>query len=130
MSAVLWFVAGAVAMIAAWYVFKPFLPFTGTDRTSGALLLRRELKRAGIPCDHLPEQFYFDCVDFAEKVSSVAGYGSNLKRKAEYVRTIENLAQLVAEWRREPNSPMFATHGGRPSTYRVLFEKYDLRRAS
>lgn len=127
MSTWAWLALIIVATPIAWFLLKVALTFAIPERISGALLFKQELKKLGIPYEHLPNEFFAECVARADKVSSFTGYGSKLKKKAEYVRTLENLAQMVSLWRREPDSQMFASHGNAPSTYRTLFEKYDLR---
>lgn len=129
MTTAIWIVAVVVILLIAWFALKVFVSFTVPERVSGIALLKQELKRRGIPYSQLPSQFFEECVDWAIKVSSLAGHSSAVKRKAELVRSIESLAAMVDLWRSEPDSPMFIAHGNQPSTYRALFEKYPLRDA-
>ena len=124
MSYIAWVVAAIVIVAIVLFALTFFVP----QHVSGILLLKRELKQRGVPYEHLPDAFFEGCIDWADKLSGYTGHGTTVKKRAEFVRAIENLANMVQLWRREPDSPMFAVHGDRPSTYRTLFERYDLRR--
>lgn len=123
----LWIPLILVAILVAWFLLKVALTFMVPEKISGTLLFKSELKKLGIPYQHLPKDFFVECVAWANKVSSVTGRHSTIERKAEFVKTIETLAHMVALWRREPDSPMFRPHENSRSTYSALFEKYELR---
>lgn len=116
----LWIGLAIVLIAAAFFLFVP-------KRIAGIKLLKKELQKRGIPHSHLPEEFFTECIDWAERVAKFAGYGSTIKQRAEFVRAIETMANMVELWRRDPGSPMFATHGSKESSYRQLFERYDLQ---
>jgi len=129
MNAFLWFVAAAIAIPLAWVLLKTVLAFTVPDKISGALLFKQELKRHGIPYEHLPDGFFTECVAWADELSSFIGYGSKLKKKAEFVKAIEHLAVMIALYRSNPSHYLFASSEGSSDTYREMFRKYDLRRS-
>ena len=95
---------------------------------SGKALLQQELKKRGIPYQHLPPEFFAECVEKSERLAYVIPQEGSTKKKANFVENLVNYANMIERWRDEPNSPMFAEHGGKPNSYRVLFEKYDLRK--
>ena len=125
MTYAIWIGLAVVLLVVAVFLFPLLVPKT----TTGIALFKKELQKRAIPHSHLPDHFFHECIDFADKVSRFTGHGSTIKQRAEFVTTIETLADMVELWRRDPESPMFATHGGQQSTYRLLFERYDLRGA-
>ena len=125
MSIVLWILVSIFVVFAIDVVaLKCLVPRNYT----GALLLKTALRIRGVPYDHLPSEFFSECVQRARRLSEVIGRNP-ISRRAEFVSSIENLANMVDLWRREPDSPMFRTHGSHRSSYTTLFESYDLRRA-
>jgi hypothetical protein len=121
MSVVIWILAIAALLSVAVFIATYRVPI----ERSGALLMRQELQKRDIPVAHLPPEFYAECVAFAKNVSMFSGPGA-INQRAEFVRAIENLANMAELWRREPSSPMFASHSDKPSTYRILFERYSV----
>jgi len=127
MSTVFWIAISVVALPIVWWLIKVATAFAVPQRVAGIALFKQELSKLGVPYAHLPTGFFEECIAWAERVSSITGRKSAIERKAEFVRSIESLAQMAYLWRTEPNSPMFAQHGSQPSSYRTLFEKYNLK---
>ena len=112
------------------FVLKILLSFSVSQSLSGAALLKQELRKRGVPCDHLTPAFYAECIEWAERVAAVEGRGSVLKRKASFVESIESLANTAELWLHDPQSPMFTQFGNKPNTYRRIFERHNLRSAA
>ena len=127
MPTVFWIALALLVLPIAWWLIKVALAFAVPERYAGVALFKQELSKLGVPHAHLPPEFFDECITWAERVSSFTGRKSPIERKAEFVRSIESLAQMVHLWRTEPDSPMFAQYGPQPSSYRTLFEKYNLK---
>jgi hypothetical protein len=127
LSTIVWLALLIVALPLAWWLVKVITAFAVPQRLAGIALFKQELHKLGVPHGHLPPEFFQECVAWCERVSSFPRKKSAIERKAEFVRSIESLAQMVLLWRREPESPMFAQHGSQANGYRALFEKYNLR---
>lgn len=121
MSVFIWIFIIATIVCVAVFIATYRVPI----ERSGALLMRKELRTRGIPVEHLPAEFYSECIIFAKNVSMLSGTGT-INQRAEFVRAIETLANMAELWRRNPSSPMFVSHGEKPSTYRSLFERYSI----
>ena len=127
MSTVVWAAIILAALPLAWWLLKVTLAFAVPQRVSGIMLLKQELTKRGVSHSQLPAEFFEECIAWCERVSSITGRRSELERKAEFVRSIESMSNMVDLWQKEPDSPMFAQHGSQPNTYRILFEKYNLK---
>lgn len=120
MSAALWGVGVLVALALIWLALW-LIP----HKVSGDLFLKQELKKRNIPHERLPQEFFDECVQWAERLSSFTGHSSVIKKKAEFVYALENLANMLELWIKSTEDPMFQTHGETKNSYRVIFEKYD-----
>jgi|GEM_PF-4049445 len=123
-----WIVLGVIAIPVAWFGILGVLSFAVPKSRSGALLLRKELRENRVSTDNLPSEFYAECVKWADSVSRFSAQ-TPVARQAEFVRSIENLAQTAALWCREPDCPMFKIRGDEKNFYRETFEKYNVRAA-
>jgi hypothetical protein len=134
MTVVIW-IAGALALIFAVVYLVPIITGLLMPRSvSGALLLKRELKANGVATDGLPQQFFGDCVRWAERVALFAEPDplkpGKLASTANFTETLQNLARTAALRVREPESIMFKPYGDTKNGYRALFENYNLKRAA
>ena len=131
MSTPIWIISAIVVGAVALFLIRAFLAFAVPESVSGVALLKQELKKRNIPYAHLPQEFYTDCMAFAQKTASAkalfSGNNTPLQRKAEFVKSIELLATLVEHWRRSPDDSTFSSFGGVPNVYRSIFEKYPLQ---
>jgi hypothetical protein len=135
MAVLLWNVAAvAFIFILMKYVLPVITGLVLPRSISGALLLEQQLKVNGIATEGLPQQFYDDCIKWAEGVARFAGKDPPKPGKpaevADFVEILQNLAQVAALWVREPESPMFKSYGESKNGYRALFENYDIKRAA
>lgn len=129
MTTTLWLILAVLLVPVGWFVLKTIIAFSVPQSVTGTLLFKQELKKRNIPYQHLPPEFFAECVAWAERLSAFTGHGTVVKQKAEFVESLINLANMVELWRTEPNSPMFNQPNPSPSSYRSMFEKYDLRKA-
>jgi hypothetical protein len=129
MTVLIWIVIGVLGVIAAFVALQAILGFAVPIRVSGAQLLKQELRKNWVRSDNLPAEFYEGCVIWAQHASGMVVdlRTSSLAKKAEFVRTIESIAQMAALWIAEPDSPMFKSWGAGENGYRALFAKYDLK---
>jgi len=105
MTVLLWIFAAVVALL----IGRPLLHFATAvlvpRRISGALLLTQELKERGIATRGLPQQFFDDCIQWAEGVARMKTKDptnlSNRGSTADFVEVLQNLAWVAAQWVRE-----------------------------
>jgi hypothetical protein len=126
MPIIVWIIAVILLLPVAWFVLKTVLAFAISEQITGVALLKQELRKHGVPYQHLPPEFFKECVEWVTMPSVFTEHNSKIKQKAEFVRSIESLANMIVLWRAEPNNSMFVSHSGKPSSYRKLFEKYQL----
>jgi hypothetical protein len=124
-----WWLLALLLLPGAWFALKVITSFATPQSSSGAALLKQELRKRGVPCENLNAAFYAECIEWAERVAMVEGRGSTLKRKASFVESLETMADMAQLWVREPDSTMFKQHGNSPSMYRAIFERHKVGNA-
>ncbi len=121
-----WWLIIVLSAPMIWFAFKVFLTFVLPHSLTGKALLMQKLKAKGIGAESLPDDFYRDCIDFAEKVARFQAMGSKVREKEAIVENLEIIAVMAEQWLRDQSDPSFQPMGGSPNPYRVIFERHGL----
>lgn len=116
-----------VGLPVLWFIFTSAIGFLAPQSYTGPRYLKQQLKKKGIAYQHLPDEFFIDCVTFAEQISRVEGYGSVIKKKKSFVKGLDNMVNMTRWWIDDPNDSMFKDMGEKNS-YRKIFEKYQFKK--
>jgi hypothetical protein len=124
-----WIALGFVAILIGGFALPLVLSLKVTRRRTGRSYLQRRLRVMGWgnPYDPDTRACLDELVSMADFGTRFGATGSRIAQNAEFVRSLDALADVLLLWRRNPNDPMFASHGGAPSSYRTIFEKYGIR---
>jgi hypothetical protein len=131
MTVVVWIVATLALIFVLKFVLQLITGLLVPRSISGALLLKQQLKANGVATERLPQQFFDDCVTWAEGVALFEAKSRSKSAKhgsaADFADALHSLARVAALWVREPESTMFKSYGEATNGYRALFENYDLK---
>lgn len=119
-----------IGLVIGWFVLGLILSLVLPRSYTGKKYMQRKMKANGYHTEDMPELFWNDCTDFAEKtlVLHKMASKSKVELNAEFTRTLDMLANLVAQWEQDPNDSIFVKEFGQESPYKKIFEKYQFIR--
>lgn len=108
--------------------FAVFISLALPRSYTGKKLLMKSLHENGFDILQIPDEFLTDCILFAERSTAFLKLKgkSRLAINGQFGRCLITLPDIMKAWANNTNDSMFATSGGRTSTYENIFKKYNI----